>query len=160
MTTFGETLRSFRQSSNDPDRLNKRLTQERLGKLIGHEMDDLGFSGAAISDWERGESKINAQDRKVLIALIQVLHRCSGLQILAEANQLLEAGNYRALDINETQKIFGEIFIDENAEERTMDWCHSLHLCQRQAASFWPMGHGGHPLCLLCRFPRTLGCLA
>jgi transcriptional regulator with XRE-family HTH domain len=56
VTTFGNTLRSFRQTSNDPERLNKRLTQERLGELIGHEMGDLGFSGAAISDWERGEN--------------------------------------------------------------------------------------------------------
>jgi len=116
VTTFGKTLRSFRQASNDPDRLNKRLTQERLGELIGHEMEDLGFTGAAISDWERGESKINAQDRNVLVALVQVLQRCEGLQTLEEANQLLEAGNYRALDPNEIQNIFGERLPDSKTE--------------------------------------------
>lgn len=119
VTTFGESLRSFRQASNDPDRLNKRLTQERLGELIGHELGDFGFTGAAISDWERGESIINAQDRNVLIALIQVLHKCDGLQTLVEANQFLETGNYRALDANEAQKIFGEISNETKSEETT-----------------------------------------
>ena len=117
MTTFGETLRSFRQASNDPDRLNKRLTQERLGELMGHEMGDRGFTGAAISDWERGESKINAQDRNVLVALIQILHRCGGLRGLEEANQFFETGNYRPLDTSEVQKIFGEILHDADIEK-------------------------------------------
>jgi len=108
VTKFGETLRAFRQASNDPDRLNRRLTQERLGELIGHEMDDLGFSGAAISDWERGESKINVQDRNVSIALIQVLHGCGGLRTLDDAEQLLAAGNYRALNPDERKEIFQE----------------------------------------------------
>ena len=68
MTVFGETLRAFRQASNDPNRFNKRLSQERLGELIGREMDDLGFSGAAVSDWERGQSKISVEDRKGILA--------------------------------------------------------------------------------------------
>lgn len=106
MTQFGELLRKFRQASNDPDRLNRRLSQERLGDLIGHEMGDYGYSGAAISDWERGESKINAEDRKVLIALIKVLHTCGGLKTLDEASQFLEAGNYRTLNPNELELLF------------------------------------------------------
>ncbi|MBK9925476.1 MAG: helix-turn-helix domain-containing protein [Anaerolineales bacterium] len=118
MTTFGDTLRSFRQTSNDPDRLNRRLTQERLGELIGHEMGDLGFSGAAISDWERGESAINAQDRKVLLALIQVLHTCGGIQTLDQADQLLKAGNYHALHSEEIQKIFGKAEYASPANEQ------------------------------------------
>ena len=105
MNKFGEALRAFRQASNDPDRLNRRLSQERLGEFIGHEMGDLGFSGAAVSDWERGESRINAQDRNVLIALIKILHKCGGLKTLSEA-QFLELGNYRILSPDETQGIF------------------------------------------------------
>lgn len=116
MAKFGEVLRAFRQASNDPDRLKRRLSQERLGELMGHEMGDLGFSGAAVSDWERGESRINAQDRNVLIALIQVLHKCGGLKTLPEANQFLEAGNYRVLDTAETQKISIEITNDVGVE--------------------------------------------
>jgi hypothetical protein len=106
MSTFGDLLRSFRQASNDPARLNKRLSQERLGQLIGDVMGDMGFTGAAVSDWERGESKINAADRTVLVAIVQVLHQCGGLKTLADANRLLESGNYRILDTNEELKIF------------------------------------------------------
>ncbi|HEU0292469.1 MAG TPA: hypothetical protein VFR47_07020 [Anaerolineales bacterium] len=108
MTAFGDALRAFRQASNDPERLNRRLSQERLGILIGEEMGDWGFTGAAISDWERGESKINAEDRKVLCTLIQLLHKCGGLRTLAEANHFLELGNYRVLDADEAGKIFVE----------------------------------------------------
>ncbi|NWG05140.1 MAG: helix-turn-helix transcriptional regulator [Chloroflexi bacterium] len=107
MNTFGETLRAFRQTSNDPDRSQKRLSQERLGELMGRAMGDFGFSGAAVSDWERGKSRISVQDRNVLTALIQVLHQCGGIRTPAEANRLLEAGNYKALDTAEMQKIFG-----------------------------------------------------
>jgi hypothetical protein len=108
LTAFGETLRAFRQASNDPDRFNKRLSQARLGELIGHEMGDWGFTGAAISDWERGESKISAEDRKVLIALIKVLHECGGLKTLTEADRFLALGNYRTLDDDEARNIFPE----------------------------------------------------
>lgn len=128
MNTFGEVLRIFRQTSNDPDRLNKRLSQERLGELIGHEMGDLGFSGPAISDWERGESRINAQDRNVLIALIQVLHRCGGLKIVAEANQFLEVGNYRVLDMDETRKIFKQAPDVSHVEQSAIKEIHPQSL--------------------------------
>ncbi|HUG34516.1 MAG TPA: hypothetical protein VMJ90_07080, partial [Anaerolineales bacterium] len=109
MATFGETLRAFRHSSNDPHRLNRRLSQERLGRLIGEEMGDMGFTGAAIAYWESGESKINADDRKVLCALIKVMHECGGVKTLIDANHFLEAGNYRILDDGEARKIFPEV---------------------------------------------------
>ena len=82
-------------------------------------MDDGGYTGAAISYWENGESKINPEDRNVLIALIKVLHKCGGLRTLTNANQLLEAGNYRTLDDDEKQKIFGEIADEINTELTT-----------------------------------------
>jgi transcriptional regulator with XRE-family HTH domain len=114
---FGEALRAFRQASNDPDRLNRRLSQERLGELIGAEMEDFGFSGAAISDWERGESKISAENRNVLLALIKVLHKCGGLKTLMETNHFLALGNYRNLDDDETRKIFIEPVNNSAAEQ-------------------------------------------
>lgn len=117
MTKFGDTLRKFRQASNDADRLNKRLSQERLGRLIGDEMGDYGYSGTAISDWERGESKIHTEDRQILIALLKVLHTCGGLKTLDEANGLLEAGNYRALDTEESQQIFTKTSDGTTTEE-------------------------------------------
>ncbi|HLO33770.1 MAG TPA: helix-turn-helix transcriptional regulator [Anaerolineales bacterium] len=119
MNKFGEALRIFRQLSNDPDRHQRRLSQSRLGELIGHQMEDRGFSGAAVSDWERGKSKLSAEDRHVLLALIKVLHKCGGLPTLQGGNQLLEAGDYRALNRQEAADIFGETAAGLEAEKPT-----------------------------------------
>jgi hypothetical protein len=81
VTAFGEVLRSFREITHDPNRHKRPLSQARLGALIGHEMGDRGVSGAAVSDWERGKSKISVQDRNVLIAIIKVLYKCGGIKI-------------------------------------------------------------------------------
>ena len=116
MTAIGDNLRKLRQASNDPDRLNKRLSQERLGELIGDEMGDQGYSGAAISYWELGESVINAQDRNALLAIIKVLHKCGGLRTLDDANQLLEAGNYSALNSDEIKTIFPEGILEADSQ--------------------------------------------
>jgi hypothetical protein len=107
MTEFGRLLRGFRKNCKDPDDPEQTLTQERLGLILGKELDTHGgYSGAAISDWERGKSKIHADQRNVLISLIVVLHNLGGLKTLTEAEELLRAGNYRALDAVERKKIF------------------------------------------------------
>lgn len=105
MTTFGHQLRIFRKQCHDSLQ-GGTLTQVRLGELVGDELGDAGYSGAAVSDWERDQSKINADDRRVLVSLIAVLHRGGGLHTLAEANQFLHSGNYRALDAAEQSKLF------------------------------------------------------
>ena len=105
MTTFGHQLRIYRKQCQDPMR-GGVLTQVRLGELLGDELGDAGYSGAAVSDWERDQSKINADDRLVLVSLIAVLHRGGGLPTLAEANQFLQIGNYRALDAQEQDQVF------------------------------------------------------
>ena len=105
MLTFGEMLRSFRQQCNDPGNTTRKLSQERLGELLGMELHDHGYSGAAVSDWERGVSKIHADQRQVLTSLIKVLHEWGGIKTLQEANQLLESGNYRALNNDEKQQV-------------------------------------------------------
>jgi len=107
MAKFGEQLRKFRQQCNDAESPHGKLTQEKLGDLIGGELG-IRYSGAAVSDWERGESKIHADDRRVLAALIKVLHDYGGLETVEQAGQLLEAGNYRALNLDETKAIFRE----------------------------------------------------
>lgn len=117
MTAFGEVLRSFREITRDPDRHKRPLSQARLGELIGHEMEDRGVSGAAVSDWERGKSKISVEDRNVLIALIKVLYKCGGIRIPDDGDQLLEAGDYRALNRQEIQEIFGKIPEDPAVEQ-------------------------------------------
>jgi hypothetical protein len=109
VTTFGEVLRTFRESTRDPQRHNRPLSQARLGELIGHTMQDRGFTGAAVSDWERGESKIHVEDRNVLIAIIKVLYKYYGIKTQQDANELLEVGDYRALNKQEASEIFGDI---------------------------------------------------
>lgn len=106
MTPFGKTLRSYRLRCNDPLDPGRRLSQERLGELLGGELGSRGFSGAAVSDWERDKSKIHADDRLLLTSLLIVLRREGGIRTVSEANELLEAGNYRTLNPAEQERVF------------------------------------------------------
>ena len=110
--TFGELVRYYRRQSSDPSR-GGLLTQERLGELIGLQMGDAGYSGAAVSEWERNKSKIHADDRLVLLSLLSVLLLCGGLDSPQQADALLSAGNYRRL--NRTERL--QIFAEESAAE-------------------------------------------
>jgi len=121
MTTFGEILRMFREMTHDPDRHQRPLSQARLGELIGHIMEDRGFSGAAVSHWERGENKISAEDRKVLVGLVNALYQYGGIKTLEDANRLLEAGNYRSLNQGEAHEVFGEMSAATHAEQPIPD---------------------------------------
>ncbi len=102
---FGKRLRFFRLQSIDP-KTQKPLTQQKLGELLGLEMEDYGFSGAAVSDWERGKSRIDASYRMVLLSLVKILNQYGGIKTYADAITLLESGNYRALNPQEAEKIF------------------------------------------------------
>ena len=104
---FGSQLRLFRQQTLTPKK-HKPLTQQQLGELLGIELADGGFSGAAVSDWERNNSKINADQRLVLLSLIKVLKQYGGIKSSIDANALLEAGNYRSLNQQEKSDIFPE----------------------------------------------------
>lgn len=107
VSEFGDRLRKFREHCTDPNRAGQKLSQKRLGELLGMELGmKVGYTGAAVSDWERGASKIHADDRRVLVGLLKVLHQHNGLKSLAEANELLEAGNYRVLDETERRRVF------------------------------------------------------
>lgn len=105
MTSFGQLLRFYRRRCQDPQR-GGLLTQERLGELLGIALGDAGYSGAAVSDWERDKSKINVDDRLVLVNLVSILHNCGGLVTLTDANKMLQAGNYRALNEREKGQVF------------------------------------------------------
>jgi len=109
MSEFGNLLRNHRENCRDPLQPARKLSQARLGEILGNELGAQGYSGAAVSDWERGKSKTHADERLVLTSLIKVLHDCGGLDAVEQANQLLTAGNYRTLDMDETQKIFKQI---------------------------------------------------
>lgn len=119
MSEFGEFLRHFRERGRDPLYPEKKLSQIRLGELVGQELGAHGYSGAAVSDWERGESKIHADDRSVLVSLIKVLYQCGGLRTLAEANELLTSGNYRGLNSDEVKKVFPENTSDIPPQEQS-----------------------------------------
>lgn len=106
MESFGELLRFYRQRSSDPDRPGRALTQARLGELMGNVLGDSGYTGAAISEWERNRSNIDKDHRAVLVALITVLHSCGGLKSPVEADEFLWTGNYRELDDGERAQIF------------------------------------------------------
>ena len=109
MNEFGKSLRKYRNRCNDPDDLDRRLSQERFGELLGRELGvQRGFSGAAVSDWERGKSRIRADDRLVLTCILIVLHKHGGIRNVQEANELLETGNYRSLNLDEIAQVFPE----------------------------------------------------
>jgi hypothetical protein len=116
MTVFGAQLREFRHRCNDPKSPHGKLTQQKFGELVGRELG-IQYSAAAVSDWERGKSKIHADDRPVLMALVKVLQDHGGLTTVEEANQLLETGNYRSLNQEEARASFGEIPSRPSVEE-------------------------------------------
>ncbi|UCG24065.1 MAG: NACHT domain-containing protein [Chloroflexota bacterium] len=105
MASFGQLLRIHRRQCRDPMR-GGLLTQERLGEMIGETLGDAGYTGAAVSEWERDKSKIDEDNRVVLIGLVSILHHCGGLNSSTEADALLQAGNYRALNDAELDQLF------------------------------------------------------
>jgi len=111
MTDFGKLLRIHRQQCHDPTK-GGILSQQQLGELLGEELGTTRYSGAAVSDWERGESKIHHDDRLVLISLLKVFYKYGGLKSLPNAETLLEAGNYRALNDGEKQQIFSKELLE------------------------------------------------
>ncbi len=104
MSAFGELLRQYRQECRDPQN-GKPLTQARLAEHLCRVCDMEGYSGATISNWERGKNQIRRDDRRVLVGLIQALHETGGLHTPADADHLLLAGNYRPLDSAERQQV-------------------------------------------------------
>lgn len=103
---FGKQLRSFRLQCRDI-KTGKPLSQQRLGEFL-FEYLGIRYSGVAISDWERNKSKININDRLLLLNIIKVLKQHGGIKTLADANLMLEAGNYRSLNTSEQNDLFPE----------------------------------------------------
>lgn len=115
MTDFGKLLRTFREQCHNPGKGGK-LSQQWLGRLLGEEMG-ISFSGATVSYWESGESKIHADDRFLLISLLKVLYKNEGLKTLSDAETLLEAGNYRALNPDEKLLIFPKEALEKTSNQ-------------------------------------------
>src|SRR3990172_6794123 len=77
----------------------------------------ISFSGATVSYWESGESKIHADDRFLLISLLKVLYKNEGLKTLSDAETLPEAGNYRALNPDEKLLIFPKETLEKTSNQ-------------------------------------------
>lgn len=105
--TFGTQLKQFRLQSHDPQ-TGRYLTQEKLGALIGEKLGN-GYSAQAVSDWERDQSQIHKDHRRVLIILIRILHEHGGIATPEEADRLLAVGNYRSLNPQEWAKVFNNL---------------------------------------------------
>lgn len=104
MSQFGQLLHKYRQRCRDPQH-GVPLTQARLAELLSLDAKVLGYSGATISNWERGKNQIRRDDWHILISLIRVLFACGGVHTVEEINQLLLLGNYRPLNEEELQRV-------------------------------------------------------
>lgn len=116
---FGEKLQAARRRGKDPD-TGGLLTQERFAELLARVCDQSGYSHVDVSRWEKGlkGGKIIRHDaRPLLLCIIQILYQCGGLQSLAEANDLLVAGEYRLLDGAEIERIAHAWLPDETGQE-------------------------------------------
>ncbi len=113
---FGRQLRIFRLQSIHPA-TGKPLSQQQIGELM---QDELGtrYSGAAISDWELNKSTIHVNDRTLLISLLKILKQHGGIKSVADADALLESGNYRRLNGSEMGKIFSDQEIEHDKKNQ------------------------------------------
>jgi MFS family permease len=105
MQSFGTLLRTHRLRCQDPLK-GGPLTQARLGELLGDYLGGAEYTGAAVSLWELDRSKINADDRLLLVGLINLLKEYGSLTDKEEGDRLLRAGNYRPLDQVEIERVF------------------------------------------------------
>ena len=138
MNNFGSRLRRLRQNANDPEMDGRRLSQERFGELIGRTLGTTCYSGAAVSDWEIGKNKIHADDRVLLISLIQTLVICGGCKTFEEANELLKAVSYRDLDESEVVKVFRNTHLSARRVEMEQPANRSIFI-------LWPAGIPDEP---------------
>lgn len=102
MSDFGALVRKYRLTSRHP-KTGKALTQEFLAEALSLCVGVEGFSGRTVSNWERGLNLI--RERQVLVCLVQVLYEYRGIKSLAEVEELLAAGDYRALTAAEIRQI-------------------------------------------------------
>lgn len=113
--TFARRLRRYRRNARDAVN-GGPLSQARLADLLS-EVSGVVYSRGAISDWERDKGHIHKDARHILVSLIKVLHAAGGLPTLSEANDWLEAGNYRRLDAAEVAEISADWLEDAHAED-------------------------------------------
>ncbi len=107
-TSFGALLRRYRTHTVDPY-TNKPLSQERLAEFVN-------VAVATISYWENDQRRIRVEDRALLLAILQVLHRHGGIKTVAEANALLLAGGYAPLGQDEREENLPDLIPDDTQD--------------------------------------------
>lgn len=113
-TTFGELLRNYRTHTANP-RTQRPLSQENMAEL-------LNVAPATVSYWEQNQRQIRADDRRLLLLLIQILAEHGGIRTMAEANALLNAGQYRALSAEESAEWLSKLPGDEPRQHSVTSW--------------------------------------
>lgn len=58
-----------------------------------------------VGNWETNKTRIPVRDRNILMSILAVLFEYEGIIFLEEADRLLEAGGYRALNDEEARQI-------------------------------------------------------
>ena len=77
--------------------MQRPLSIERLAEMVH-------VTKGTVSNWETDKRRIRVEDRRLLLLLISVLYTHGGIKSLDEANALLQAGGYRALDDDEREQ--------------------------------------------------------
>jgi transcriptional regulator with XRE-family HTH domain len=102
-TAFGAMLCFYRGRTAD-EVTGKPFSQDKLADKLSEKTREI-FTRNHISNWENGKMPPNFHDRSILMAIVEVLYVHKGIRTLAEANDLLAAGDYRILDREEVGKI-------------------------------------------------------
>jgi len=112
--SFGELLRFYRERAVDK-RARARLSQDLFAMRLS-EKTGLMVTRNKVSNWETEKTRIAVDDRSILLTILSVLYECGGITSIDEANQLLEAGNYRSLKPVEAQEIFPHVQLDSTLQ--------------------------------------------
>lgn len=103
MSRFGELLKQYRLRSRRSED-GRHLTQEQFSVLIDHH-DPPKFNASTVSRWETGARRIRSDDRRTLLKIVNVLVDYQGIQSVAEADNLLQAGGYSQLSVGEIEEV-------------------------------------------------------
>lgn len=133
MPTFGQLLKSYR--SRTQTAAGKRLTQTELADALRDELGFQGYSAQTVSYWENDRSLPLTDD--VVHGLIAVLYRHHGLMTLDEAQQLLKAGSFRALEDEKIQAIEPNWLSDEAREDVPLPYLGLHPFAERDARFFF-----------------------
>lgn len=99
MNSFSTRLRQLRQMSSTEN--GEKITQKKMGELLGQELGSSNFSNVTISNWENGQTSINKDDRLVLLSLLKIFLELNTINSINDCNEFLWLGNFRALDEEE-----------------------------------------------------------